>query len=143
LSHANEVSGKCTRNTRQKRLILDCLTEHSGEHITAEGILGELKAKRHLVGKATVYRYLKQLESEGQIKRYSIAEGVCACYQYIGPNSSCNEHYHLVCSRCGGVTHIESDIIKRFVKAVRQSDGFAIDERKMVFYGICKSCVGI
>lgn len=128
------------RNTRQKRLILACLQEQRDQHISADEIIELLKASGLAVGKATVYRVLKQLEEEGVVKRYQIAEGVGACYQYVGRHSVCNEHYHLLCSGCGAVTHVDSDLIRRFTGEMLQQHQFQIDERKTVFYGVCSRC---
>ncbi len=129
------------RNTRQKSLILDAL-KSSKHHITADELIDILKSGGVEVGRATVYRYLKELEESGQVKKYSLGEKKCSCYQYMEPHSDCQEHYHLVCERCGKLEHIESGVIKAFAENARESFGFEIDEGRTVFYGFCKNCVG-
>ena len=89
------------RNTHQKAVILDFIRTNGHRHLRAEDILAELEAKGEPVGKATVYRFLKVLENEGQIRRYMISDKVPACYQYMGDHPECREHCHLMCSGCG------------------------------------------
>ncbi len=126
-------------NTRQRELILSALKE-CGTHITADELIDIIKGSDQKVGRATVYRHLKQLEIDGKIKKYTLGEKNCCCYQYIAPDSHCGEHYHLMCESCGKLEHIESDVIKSFAEKARQSYGFEIDEGKTVFYGLCKDC---
>lgn len=127
------------RQTHQKALILDVL--RSGpSHITADELIDILKASGQKVGRATVYRYLKELEESGRMKKYSLGEKNSSCYQYIESDSGCSEHYHLMCENCGRLEHIESNIIKDFADRARQSFGFEIDEGKTVFYGLCRNC---
>lgn len=133
-------SEKSQRNTHQKAAILEYIKSHGSAHIRAEDILQDLEAAGEHVGKATVYRYLKALESEGQIRRYTISDKVPACYQYMGNAPQCQEHCHLMCSRCGRLIHVESPTIRAFVAEAMDREGFAIDEGKTVFYGICKEC---
>ena len=50
------------RSTRQKNLILRCLNAAKGDHLTAEALVDRLKASGTPVSKATVYRFLAELE---------------------------------------------------------------------------------
>ena len=131
---------KLQRNTHQKAVILDYIRKQGSGHIRAEDILAGLESEGEPVGKATVYRFLKVLEEEGQIRRYTISDKVPACYQYIGDHPECLEHCHLMCSRCGALIHVESSLIRSFAAQILENDGFDIDESKTVFYGICKNC---
>ena len=127
------------RNTRQKALILKTLSE-SKNHLTAEEIIDILKNNEEKVGRATVYRYLKELEESGRVRKYSLGEKGCACYQFVGDGSECHEHYHLMCEGCGKLEHIESDVIKSFSESALKKFGFEIDKGRTIFYGICKNC---
>ena len=134
---------KAQRNTHQKAVILDFIRRHGDSHIRAEEILAGLEADGEPVGKSTVYRFLKVLEEEGQIRRYTVSDKVPACYQYIGDHPECLEHCHLMCSRCGGLFHVKSPVIRTFVEQTFAEDGFLIDESKTVFYGLCRACAEI
>ena len=131
---------KMNRTTRQKVQILEYMQERADEHIRAEDMLHDLNAAGEPVSKATVYRFLKALEEEGQIRRYTPGDKAPACYQYIGNHPECHQHYHLMCSRCGEIMHVNSAEIQKFTKDMYEKNGFCIDTGKTVFYGTCKNC---
>jgi len=129
-----------SRNTKQKALILDCMKDHNGEHITAEEIIDILKTNETPVAKSTVYRYLSQLEESGLVRKYLLTENQPACYQFICENTICQEHYHLMCQSCGQIVHFENSALQGLFESINSTDGFIIDGRRTVFYGLCKSC---
>lgn len=127
-------------NTRQRQLILDCLKQAGGHHMTVEDVLQHLKATEKKVGKATVYRFLKDLERDGEVQRYCSHDGQPACYRYV-PAGQCG-HYHMVCDNCGKLLHLELDGGDQLAAEVKARYGFVIDEAKTVFYGRCAACAG-
>lgn len=127
------------RNTRQRRLLLECL-EASREHLTADTLTELARESDPTLGRATVYRYLRRFREEGLVQRYVLPDGAGACYRYIGEHSSCRSHYHLKCSVCGDLMHIETELLDNFALEVLKKSGFEIDEGETVFYGKCKSC---
>jgi len=129
------------RETRQKRLILSCLRESKAEHVTAEAIAGDLKAKGTPVAKSTVYRYLAQLEESGAVRKYLLAEGSPACYQFIGEDGPCLDHYHLMCRACGRIVHFNDAALRSVIDGMRERAGFGIDGSRTVFYGLCGACL--
>ena len=131
---------KTIRSTMQKTAILDFLKKHTGDHLPADDILTGLYNSGIKVGKATVYRYLNQLEKNGMVKKYTVSPSAPACWQYIGEHLNCMSHYHLMCLNCGGIVHVDSDILREFNKSMLNKVGFAIDDTKTVFYGLCNDC---
>lgn len=131
------------RNTKQKNMILECIKEKNGEHMTAEDIADALKAKKMRVAKSTVYRYLGYLENVGLVKKYIISEQQPACYQYLGNNDTCLTHFHLMCQACSQIEHFENDALQGIFEDIKNKDGFFIDGKKTVFYGMCKSCAKV
>lgn len=127
-------------NTKQKSVILEFLKK-SRSHITADALTDMLKTSGEKVSRATVYRYLRELEESGRVMKYSLGEKNCSCYRYVVEDSDCREHYHLMCESCGRLEHIESDAIKNFAENAKKTFGFEIDEGKTVFYGKCRSCL--
>ena len=123
--------------TKQKSLILDCVIATEGKHFTADDISVMLKNKGTHVGKATVYRGLDRLLSEGVVKKYTIGEGKGACYQYNG--ASC-EHFHLKCTSCDKLIHADCDFLDKLSAHVCADHGFVIDGSRTVFYGKCSEC---
>lgn len=142
--HASCVESKqvkrASRSTRQKRAILACLAANRGAHLTAEGLCETLRETGTPVGLATVYRALKTLEKEGVVKKLFVADGTGACYRYVGDHPECNQHYHLVCDACGEVQHVESAELERFINLMSKQLEFAVDRRRMSFYGCCGMC---
>ena len=132
---------KTSRNTKQKQVVIEFLKKQN-EHVTAEDVILNLRNGNIPVGKATVYRILKQLEENGRVKRYHLTDGARACYRYIREDSTCNEHSHLMCRDCGGVVHFKSEPLMQVTRNLERSEGFVIDDRKTVFYGKCKMCAG-
>lgn len=121
-------------------MILECLMNSGGRHITAEHILEYLKENDTPVGKSTVYRYLETLTEQNVIRKYTIEDGIGACYQYIGNPGGCREHYHLKCSKCGQIFHVSCEFMDEINSHILKAHDFRVDSGKTVFYGICGAC---
>jgi Fur family ferric uptake transcriptional regulator len=78
----------------------------------------------------------------GTVRKYTIEEGKCACYQYVGDSeyNHCCEHYHLKCSECGKLLHVSCEFMDEINEHIKNEHNFIIDNSKTVFYGICKEC---
>lgn len=126
--------------TKQRDLILNYFIENNDRHVTAEEVVEYLKDQGTSVGKSTVYRYLEKLVSQGIVRRFFIEEGYGACYQYIGNNEQCHEHFHLKCLSCGALLHIECDFLVEAERHIVNDHGFIIDNTKTVLYGLCDKC---
>lgn len=126
-------------NTKQKSIILDVLEQNSN-HMTADNIISLLSSSGEKVGRATVYRYLRELEEKGMVRKYTMGEKNTAYYQYTGQNPDCHGHYHLMCDICGRLEHLDSSVAQAFAKSALDSYGFVIDCSRTVFYGKCKDC---
>lgn len=126
-------------NTKQKSVILEVL-EKNRNHITAEDVITLLHNYGEKVGRATVYRYLRELEEAGKVRKYTLGEKNTAYYQYMGDDSSCHGHYHLMCDSCGKLEHLDSSVAEVFAKSALENYGFEIDCSRTVFYGKCKQC---
>ena len=128
-------------HTKQKSVIRDFLISHQSEHLTADEMLDMLKSNETPVGKATLYRFLDTMVSGGEVKKYMIDNG-SSCFQYIGKDSPCQEHYHLKCNKCGQLFHINSLILSKAECAITKQYNFEIDQKRTIFYGICQKCQG-
>lgn len=126
--------------TKQRDRILDCLIKNKDRHITADEIMKTLNGDRPLAGKATVYRYLDKLVSQGIVRRYFIEEGKSACYQYMEQNDVCGEHFHLKCVDCGELFHLECRYLDEVDSHIRKHHDFHVDHSKTVLYGLCGIC---
>ena len=127
--------------TRQKAIVLEYFEAHSNEHITAAALLLELNKQGLTIGSATVYRQLEKLEAEGVVRRFALDDRGSACWQYIGGEAEqCRHHFHLKCTVCGTLIHLDCDHLDESSDHVAAEHGFLIDPARTVFYGICDQC---
>ena len=121
--------------TKQKELVLQCLSDSRDKHMTAEEIYDVLAKSGNKVGMATIYRNLAILTNEGNVKKFEMTP--TACYQYVENSRECENHYHLKCVKCNKLYHIESWKLDKFFS---EDNDFCIDNEKTILYGKCKEC---
>lgn len=129
--------------TKQRDVILSCLAENKGQHVTVAMIMDYLKEKGESVGQTTVYRNLELLVNEGVVFKYSAPEGMGACYQYAEQSEDCLKHYHLTCIQCEKLMHIECKMFDELTKHLSKEHKFRIDNFKTVLYGYCDNCIEV
>lgn len=127
-------------STKQSRLIENVLKDNSDGHLTADEIFEKLKNSGEAVGKATVYRHLEKLYSDGIVRKFLSGDGGSACFQYMRDSSKCKSHYHLKCIECGRLIHAECKFLNELSKHILYEHGFLVDGSKTVFYGVCENC---
>ena len=127
-------------NTKQREAILRFLKENRGAHVSVDALVEALKGRRISVGKTTVYRYLEQLCQQGLALKYAPQPGMGTCYSYL-PDESCQVHYHLKCTQCGRLFHLECPELDALVSHVSKDHGFALDHTRTVLYGCCSNCL--
>ncbi len=125
-------------NTKQRKLIEDFLREHKG-HITADKVAIALKEKGYEVGRTTVWRTLEKMASENKVRKFTSSPRESACYEYI-TDTECHGHYHLKCTCCGKLLHLDCAQIGLLCEHILSEHGFSLDRTKTVLYGICKEC---
>ncbi|MCQ2448626.1 MAG: transcriptional repressor [Clostridia bacterium] len=125
--------------TRQ-RAAVETVLRSTEAHVTADEIVELLAKSGQAVGRTTVYRCLERLVEEGQVRKYAAASGESACYQYIHAGHDCREHFHLKCTACGKLIHIECDHMSELSAHIDGEHGFSVDPLKTVLYGLCKDC---
>jgi Fur family ferric uptake transcriptional regulator len=126
--------------TKQGDMILECLMANQSRHTTADDILADLKAKGESVGQTTVYRNLDKLVRQGVVVRYAGADGQGACFQYAGCEDGGHAHYHLVCSECGQMIHLECNYMDEMTTHLLEHHQFCVDKFRTVIYGLCRQC---
>lgn len=129
--------------TKQKAQVLQYLESHSTEHITAAELLIALNTSGAAIGSATVYRQLEKLEAEGLVRRYALDDRGSACWQYAGAEAkagTCRNHFHLKCTVCGTLFHLNCDHLHEIARHVAAEHQFCIDPARTVFYGVCSAC---
>lgn len=127
-------------NTKQGELILSLLRRQPGRHFTADDIISELARVGRSVGKATVYRHLDKLIKQGLVRKYIAEEGQSACFEFIDESGNCEQHYHLKCSECGRLLHVECGYLDELAQHISEHHGFAISPERTVLFGLCREC---
>jgi len=90
-------------------------------------------------GKSTIYRIMSQLTNTGVlIKMQDDSKSVL--YQYVGEGTDCSSHFHLKCSECGNLIHLDCDHINKISQHIFDEHNFILDMKKTVLYGICRNC---
>ncbi len=123
--------------TKQRKLLLDFLAEHTDETLSAGQIADALSGKE--ISTSAIYRNLAALEQEGRLKR-SARPGSQEAYYRFTDDKECQGHLHLSCLRCGKTVHVEEAETDALTHQLAKSEGFALDREDTVLYGICADC---
>ena len=86
---------KAQYKTKQLLEIEDFLKENANKHVTVSDIILFFKEQGKNIGKATVYRHLERMVSDGSVHKYMLDAGDSACFEYIE-----DEDLHPVCFHC-------------------------------------------
>jgi Fur family ferric uptake transcriptional regulator len=107
-------------------------------HFSAEDALRVLnEGDESPVSRATLYRFLGQLERMGVLRRAQLAEGH-AHYEFAEGG---REHCHLVCAGCGRVVELPSLALARQVRRLAQEQGFTGPALAVeITVGHCEEC---
>ncbi|MCR5185152.1 MAG: transcriptional repressor [Bacilli bacterium] len=122
--------------TKNKIQVINILKDNSYQHLTIEQIDNLLNKQ---VPIATLYRIIDSLVNEGIVRKYSLDNNTPACFQYIDDNNH-HEHFHLVCTKCGKLFHLECHEVNHLLSHIKDEHGFDVDISKVNLYGICKEC---
>ncbi|MDR1903018.1 MAG: transcriptional repressor [Treponema sp.] len=125
--------------SKQRDAILKTLrSTHS--HPGAQWIYDKLKPSIPSLSLGTVYRNINLFLEEGSVVSVGIVDGEERF------DSRVNPHPHMVCCRCGKVADLphQTDRDRSCEpEAGGLPDGFVIDYRKTVYYGICGECAAV
>jgi Fur family transcriptional regulator, stress-responsive regulator len=131
------LRGAGLRVTKQRMAVLSALAE--APHAHTDVVLGLVRSRVGHVSTQAVYDVLHTLTDKGIVRRIQPA-GSSALYELrVGDN-----HHHLVCRRCGGVTDIACALGAAPCVEARDLDqhapGFVVDEAEVTFWGVCTTC---
>ena len=123
--------------TKQRKQLLDFLSEHTDKTLSAGQITEALSGKG--ISTSAIYRNLATLEQEGKLKR-SPKPGSTETYYRYTDGEHCRGHLHLSCLRCGKTVHVEETETDALAHQLAKNEGFALDREDTVLYGICADC---
>ena len=121
------------RNTTQRSLILEAVKDWRC-HITADEVYNMIVKKYPHISRGTVYRNLKLLSDNGEIRKVEIPGGADH-YDHL-----CHDHYHARCTKCGQVFDVDMDFIPDLDKNIKDTHGFEYIGHDIIFKGTCLGC---
>jgi Fur family ferric uptake transcriptional regulator len=130
------VKQKGLKYTEQREIVLSILI-HAEDHLSAEEVYNEIKAKHteSNIGIATVYRALSFLEEVDLIT--SITFGSDGKKYESNAKS---HHDHLICTECGKIVEFLDEEIEKRQERIAKKNKFKITNHSMQLYGICEDC---
>ncbi len=126
-------------STRQKRELLSFLKARSMQHFSVDEVVFELRERGEKIGRSTVYRYLELLAEQGVVRKYQGVQGITQ-YQHVEDASGCDGHFHMLCSRCGNLLHVDCSLMRAMSEHLMKDHGFQLDPRDTILVGVCEKC---
>jgi Fur family ferric uptake transcriptional regulator len=120
------------RHTRQRAAIREALAQ-AGRPLLPQEVLAAAQAAVPGLGIATVYRALKAMAEDGEVRRVSLP----------GENprfepSGLSHHHHFQCRKCLRVFDVHACPGDLSRLAPR---GFSVEDHDLTLYGRCRECV--
>jgi Fur family ferric uptake transcriptional regulator len=120
------------RLTPQRTLVWDVLRQQDS-HLSAEDICARVQETFPHVNLSTVYRTLELLVGLNLVRE-----------SHFGPGRRLFEveeevpHHHLVCERCGSVTHVHDEELGSLHVSLGEAPKFTV--REVTVFGTCVRC---
>lgn len=126
--------------TSQRLMVLNILSAHGDEHLTVEEIYDLAKEESPEIGLATIYRTVQVLLELHVIEKVTFDDGF-ARYELNGEETgSGHRHHYAICTQCGKVYSLETDLLDTLEKQVFESLGFEVTDHEVKLYGLCSAC---
>jgi Fur family ferric uptake transcriptional regulator len=123
------------RVTAQRLVILRALS--TGEHVSAEEILGRVEHQAPAVNRSTVYRTLELFRDLGLVSETDLGGGVRR-FELIDEQ----RHHHMICHRCGAIAEFDDALLEPVKQALRDRYGFTAAVDHLALFGWCAACAG-
>jgi len=120
--------GRQNRNTKQKMLISQELHKIDS-FFNAEDLYNKAKKKDKEIGMATIYRFLNEAKSKGELYTYT-------CDRKTIYSKGKKSHCHFECEKTGKIIHFEIDNIDFLKDKIPGT----ITSFQLEVKGICNTC---
>lgn len=121
------------RRTAQRTMVYNAIVRLGG-HCTAEEIATELHKTRPGFPRSTVYRALEALTASGSVYAAHLGEGPTHYELASG------DHHHAVCQVCGGVLHIQEEVVSELEAHLQEGHRFRPVHTEVLVVGVCDEC---
>lgn len=125
--------------TKQQQQLDDFFKKNMSSQFTINEIVSRLCPNDGL-GKSTIYRRISGMVKKGTLLKLVGEDGKSTVYQYSGEGTNCAEHFHLKCTSCGKLIHLDCHHFEEIGKHISDEHNFTLDTKKTVLYGICSDC---
>jgi Fur family transcriptional regulator, ferric uptake regulator len=122
------------RNTRQRSAIRDAIAR-ADRPLLPQEVLALAQEQAPGLGIATVYRNLKELVDEGELKPVNLP-GENPRFELAGHR----HHHHFQCTQCQRVFDVHA-CPGDFARLAPQ--GFTVEDHDLTLYGSCKDCAPV
>jgi Fe2+ or Zn2+ uptake regulation protein len=125
--------GPGMRRTAQRTMVYSAIVRLGG-HCTADEITTELQRTKPGFPRSTVYRALDALTASGSVYAAHLGEGPTHYELASG------DHQHAVCQVCGGVLHIQEELVTGLEKHLEELHHFQPVRTEVLVVGVCDAC---
>ena len=94
-----------------------------------------MRAELPRVNASTVYRTLDLLVDEGLVLRSDLGRG-----RVFYEPAHDHPHHHVVCRRCGAVSHLHEEVLGDLRARVAAASGFELGDDELTLFGRCPAC---
>lgn len=108
----------------------------SNKHLSVDDLYSLVRRKSPGIGRTTVYRTLKLLESAG-LAQALVLKGETRFERELNRR----HHDHFICNACGTIFEFSSDEIESLQEEEARKIGFRIEGHKHQVFGMCAACV--
>jgi Fur family ferric uptake transcriptional regulator len=122
-------------NRSSRRDIVVSTFLSSNKHLSVDDLYGLVRRKAPGIGRTTVYRTLKLLESAG-LAQALVLQGETRFERELNRR----HHDHFICSVCGSIFEFSSDEIESLQEEEARKIGFRIEGHKHQVFGRCAKC---
>ena len=137
------LAGLGQRNSGPRKLLAEELGRlaASGEGFTAEELWRRLRKANETVGRATVFRAVKQLVESQILDCIDFSDGT-RLYRVCGERVSGadHHHHHLACNVCHKIVDFHFCLPAEALKAIGDAENFRIEGHSLTVYGVCQGC---
>ncbi|SRR6266487_64767 len=121
--------------TSNTQAILE-IVRAADNHPTAQEIYDAVRRTRPHIGLASVYRILRVLVEQGEIKEIGVGE---EGRRYDGHLA---RHDHAVCTDCGALIDLPTEIVlsQEHLQVAARTAGIELESHEVRLYGRCANC---
>lgn len=122
------------RVTATRRATVETLLANRDRHISADEIVGAVRARHSDVAESTIYRTLAALEELGVITHMHLDHGPATFHL------ADHAHRHLVCRSCHAIIETPADLYEDLAAELDRRYGFTVEDEHFAITGLCRQC---